>query len=536
MTSNIAWKSNHAPTTAQSVQAAGMSEKPDVLGPFSEPRPRASRTDTPHGPDSETNNTPTDTPTDLPTPILRRTSTTVTVEGSTVPHLGPLPMTRTVPMGGVQMTRLWQPTKNNARRVGVPGLLMGMVALRGVAAANIVPRAEPSITSLSTSNPTVPFNVHLTSMFGPPPQFGGLRQCPDSQERCGHALCYDPKTQWCCPSKMNVCTKGDQCGEGNSGDVTNGTDPRICTTNVMTASEAPITMVTTTTGSADSSKTTKENTLMPTTVMPVGSFGHRLGVPSVVRNLAMLCSSVRAIAFPAPSQDECYGAFCCNPGEVCARGSNGPKCWPDAGSVEVAESNDVTEEPLKEVRKGVENKEGYVHTSVAAQGDLGPKPNHGKKGSGARPKIPTLLYIFFLLVPFVAASIPNTASHVAPIDGTHQTSPNHKLFLAKRWSCHKPHQDCGPGCWDPSSEFCCQQPSGDYGLCAADNGESCCAENCCPQNYACQNQGQQYMCVPTDTSEKKEYNTTKNAMDKDDLKQKKKGGRSSAPGSTWVSL
>jgi hypothetical protein len=44
------------------------------------------------------------------------------------------------------------------------------------------------------------------------------------------------------------------------------------------------------------------------------------------------------------------------------------------------------------------------------------------------------------------------------------------------------------------------------------------------------------MCVPTDTSEKKEYNTTKNAMDKDDLKQKKKGGRSSAPGSTWVSL
>jgi hypothetical protein len=44
------------------------------------------------------------------------------------------------------------------------------------------------------------------------------------------------------------------------------------------------------------------------------------------------------------------------------------------------------------------------------------------------------------------------------------------------------------------------------------------------------------ICVPTDTSEKKEYNTTKNAMEKDDLKQKKKGGRSSAPGSTWVSL
>jgi uncharacterized membrane protein YgcG len=532
-TSYIPWESNHASTTAPSAQA--MSEKAEIPGPFSEFIP--SRTNTPHDSDDGTTDVATFTPADIPTPILRRTSTQIVVEGSTSSDITPLTMTTTtVTTGGVQMTtRLWQPSKNNAKRADVPGLLMGILALRGVAAANIVPRAESSITSPPSPRPTVSFALHPTSVFDPPPALSGPLHCPDSQERCGQSLCYDPKSRWCCPGKMNVCTAGDQCAEGKSGgekvygcapsDVTNGMDSRITTASVQSTSQALTTMVTTTTRLPDSSKTTEANTLMPTAVMPIGGAGHSIGVPRAVRNLAMLLTSVRAVAFPAPVRGGCCGEFCCKLGEVCARGSNGPKCWADADSVEVTEVNKDEDKSTNEVHTDVEsNDDGTVETSVVERRDLGLKPGNRKKGSASRPTIPRLLYIFLLLVPFVVASVPSTAGHAAPVKSTPQISPNQKTFLAKRWSCHMPHQDCGPGCWDPSSEFCCQQPSGDYGLCAADKGESCCADRCCPQGYACQNQGQQYLCVPTDTSERREDNDTANAMEENDPKQKKGGG------------
>jgi hypothetical protein len=402
-------------------------------------------------------------------------------------------------------TRLWRPLKNNAKRIGVPGLRMEMLSLRGVAEATVVPRAEPFITFLSTPSATISFQVHQTSMFDPPPQYGELLQCVGGQERCDHTLCFGPKAQWCCPDKMNVCDSGEVYAEEKASeeqlfgcglsDVTNGTDPRLSTTSVQTAGESATTIVTTTTGSADGSNSTRASVSKST-----GNANNRLDVPIVLRNLILVVNSARAIAFPVPVHGRCCGEFCCQPEEVCARGSDGPKCWPDTGSIEVTESDDKSNKSTNEVHTDVESREDDVHTSVIARGDLGPETDHGKKGSAALPTIPKLLYILPLLAPFIAAGVSTTTSHTTPTEGTLQTLPNPKTFLAKRWSCHKPKQDCGPGCWDPASQFCCQQPSGNYGLCTADKGESCCADKCCPQGYACRNQGQQYMCVPVDTT------------------------------------
>jgi hypothetical protein len=117
--------------------------------------------------------------------------------------------------------------------------------------------------------------------------------------------------------------------------------------------------------------------------------------------------------------------------------------------------------------------------------------------SASHPPIPILISTLLTLLLFSTATLASFA-------GTPQGSllPITSLpgeTLTKRWSCHKPMQDCGSqGCWNPATQFCCQQPSGDYGTCKADLGQVCCGTMCCPKDYQCRAQ-EDYLCVPKET-------------------------------------
>jgi hypothetical protein len=251
-------------------------------------------------------------------------------------------------------------------------------------------------------------------------------------------------------------------------------------------------------------------------------------VPSIVQNIILLARSTAA--FASPIRPECCADICCDLHEVCARSSTGPKCWPKAGQRVARRQPDEADTTSREIalrqmqESDITPVDEESHTSSlgeskivvpaaagaavgAAAGAARNRPH--KKGNAARPTTPTLFYMFLLLTPFVAANFPSSlprANDYGPIAGARQTDPstkattNKRWLFGKRWSCHKPNQNCGSsGCWDPASQFCCNQPDGHYGLCAASNGESCCGKMCCPENTECRNEGD-FLCYPKNSS------------------------------------
>jgi hypothetical protein len=118
--------------------------------------------------------------------------------------------------------------------------------------------------------------------------------------------------------------------------------------------------------------------------------------------------------------------------------------------------------------------------------------------SASRPPIPILISTLLTLLLFSSAT---TASFAGTPQGSLLPITSLPMeTLTKRWSCHKPMQDCGSqGCWNPATQFCCQQPSGDYGTCKADLGQVCCGTMCCPKEFQCRAQ-EDYLCVPKETS------------------------------------
>jgi hypothetical protein len=443
--------------------------------------------------------------------------------------------------GAPVISMLWQPPKSNsARRLGVPKLLLGLLSLRAVVAGNLE-RVEPAMTfaagSALVATPTVSPDHSL------PPSTETLT-CPQGQDGCGRGICYDPKALWCCPDKLNVCQKSEVCAKANTGhgdwvygcgpsDVTNG-DPRMHTTSVYTSNadvRATTTGIPTTLSTATGEASTSNLKSTPTTgafSYPTKSGGSRLNVPSILPKIVLLVRSARAAAFASPLRPECCGDICCNLDEVCARSSTGPKCWPKAGQP-VARSEPEEEDTIsREITLGQSRKNDVAPldeetrpgngeskvvvpaaaaAAAAAAGAARARPH--KKGSAARPTTPSLFYMFLLLMPFVAANLSPSlleADRYGPVAGVPQTdtsteaTTNKRWFFEKRWSCHKPNQNCGSsGCWDPASDFCCNQPDGKYGLCAASKGEVCCGKMCCPENTEYHNEGD-FLCYLKNSS------------------------------------
>lgn len=279
------------------------------------------------------------------------------------------------------------------------------------------------------------------------------------------------------------------------------------------------------------------------TAAPTKGAGRRLGAPSFV---GLLVRGAKGAGFPRPVRGECCGDICCKPGEVCARGTEGAKCWPqakrrDEKMVDEQDSKPATEEfeilgeiTSKEIEdandedllyddtkgggghggeglgsggggrgSGSRKSDGAAPGGGGAPGG-GKKDDKKKKNSAARPTLPTTLLIFLLLLPSALASLLptfNAAVHPRTI-GTPQIDPDRLLIakqskpLYRRWSCHSSRQDCGSGCWDSAKHVCCVQPDEKtYGLCSADQGQSCCGAMCCPKDTFCRNQDG-YMCVP----------------------------------------
>ncbi|KAH5246802.1 hypothetical protein HBI71_179080 [Parastagonospora nodorum] len=231
---------------------------------------------------------------------------------------------KTMASGSVRVTtKLWHPAKSNAKKIGIPKFLLGLLSLRAsIVGAHIVPREDtsPSITTAPIPTTLVPFVLTAKA---------AALTCSAGQERCGDNLCFDKQSQVCCPGEAIVCSSGTQCAFSNLGDGTmiytcapadarNGTDPRIYTGSMVTVRP-----------------TATGNATLPN---PTGNGGARLGVPGVFKHIALLGNVVRAVAFPSELFGECCTGICCKPGESCARSSEGPKCWPGA-EAKVAEAD-----------------------------------------------------------------------------------------------------------------------------------------------------------------------------------------------------
>lgn len=265
-------------------------------------------------------------------------------------------------------TKLWHPAKSNAQKIGIPKLLLNLLSLRAtILGAHIVPRADasPNITTAPIPTTLVPFVL---------PAKAAALTCPAGQERCGDNLCFDKKSQACCPGEAIVCSDGRQCayGESNDGtkiytcapaDAKNGTDPRIYTGSMVTVRP-----------------TATGNATLPS---PTGNGEARLGVPGVFKHIVVLGNAVRAVAFPSEVFGECCMGICCKPGESCARSSEGPKCWPGT-EAKVAEADiaDKDVQTSKAVRvHNVARSEARSSDAVDAQ-DVENKAGGGGRGGG----------------------------------------------------------------------------------------------------------------------------------------------------------
>jgi hypothetical protein len=433
------------------------------------------------------------------------------------------------------VSMLWQPPNTNiGRRLGVPKLFVGLLSLFAVVAASLE-RVEPPAVIFAVAS--VPVATLTTSSDRSPPPSTISLNCPQGQDQCGHSICYDPKTQWCCPDNLNVCQYSEVCAKAETGhgeaiygcgppDARNGTNSRIHTTSVHNLSEdvrTTTTVISTNLSTAIVEALTSSSTSTTASVsQPTGSGGTRLGIPSIMQSMVLLVRSAQAAAFASPVRPECCGDICCNLDEICTRSSTGPKCWPKAeqraarsksygeagtASMEIAlrqtQQNEVA--PTDEEAPPASLSESKVVAPVAAVGAgaaaaAGGAGHHKKKGNAARPTAPTLFYVFLLLIPFIAAnlspSLPVANNHVPQTSPSTQATTFKRWLFGKRWSCHKPNQNCGSsGCWDPAVHFCCNQPDGHYGLCAASKGEVCCGKSCCSENTECRNEGD-FLCYP----------------------------------------
>lgn len=334
--------------------------------------------------------------------------------------------------------------------------------------------------------------------------------------------------------------EGDKMYGCAPGDAKNGSDPGVRTTSVNMETDVESTGSVTVTGtSMETAATTTEMAATTTTsasasasktAEPSKSVGRRLGVPTFV---SLLVRGASGVGILNPVRGECCGGLCCKVGEVCARGTEGARCWPqakrrDEGEVTEQGSRLAIEEArtltLGEVQPdtaGDEKAEGSpaVGDKKGGGGGGGGSGSGGgghahrgghhdddktKKNGAARPPIPTTLLLFLILFPSVLACLLlptfNAAVHPRTI-GISQIDPD-RLLIAKqsrplhmRWSCHTPRRDCGSGCWDPAKHVCCVQPDEKtYGLCSADQGQSCCGTMCCPRDTFCRNQDG-YSCV-----------------------------------------
>jgi uncharacterized membrane protein YgcG len=260
-------------------------------------------------------------------------------------------------------TKLWHPAKSSAKKIGIPKLLLGLFSLgASIVGAHIAPREDalPSITTAPIPTTLVPFVL---------PAKAAALTCPAGQQSCGDNLCFDEKSQVCCPGGAIVCSSGTQCAFSNLGDGTmiytcapadarNGTDPRIYTGSMVTVRP-------TGTGNATSPK-------------PTGNGGAGIGVPSVIKYIVLLGNVVRAVAFPSEVFGDCCMGICCKPGESCARSSEGPRCWPGA-EAEAAEA-DVTD---KEVHTSVLVPVHDIVVSEARSADaVDAQDVENKKGGG----------------------------------------------------------------------------------------------------------------------------------------------------------
>jgi hypothetical protein len=456
-----------------------------------------------------------------PSAILRHSSHATDIESLTS-----IPSAVNYSLSASVVTRLWQPPSNSGRRIRVPRLFLAFLSFRAVTAAGIPLR----LTNMTTS-----YTLRPTSIFDSPPLHGTPLPCPDGLERCGHSLCYVSDAQRCCPGRLNLCSLQEICVEGRAdeGDVVYGCvppestdpgrDPTMRTTAVGSDRESVITwswsgsgsaMATTkgetmatvttsaiTTSTTQATQSTSTSTTASASVSkPTGSGGRRLGAPSILCNLVLFVNSVRGVTFPAPIQPECCGGICCALGEVCTRSSTGAKCW-HAGKRDTIDPaldrDELTSSALREDHSDASSNVGdKKHGGAAGAAPEGHHRGHhdGKKGSASRPPI-SILISFTTATSASVAGAPQRSLLPKTSPATHN--------LSKRWSCHKPKQDCGSkGCWDPAAQFCCQQPSGDYGTCAADKGEVCCGTMCCPKDYECRTKGD-YLCVPKDTPTQK---------------------------------
>lgn len=410
----------------------------------------------------------------------------------------------------------------------VSEFLLALLFLGAAAIAQSMPRAEPpNSTWTSTSSPTISFNIHPTYIFDPPPLHGTPLACPDDEKRCGHHVCYDEKAQWCCPGKMNVCQVAELCAEGKVGedqvvygcappDSIGGHDPRIRTTAFESDGRGEVTKTMTGTlmtriPAAGSSNILQISTTTATARLsrPTTNAGRRLGAPSILQSLSFFFAhNARAVTFPAPIKSESCSDICCALGEVCARSSTGPKCWLQAKQPQTTNDGEAA---TVDGTLGSTGRKGIAVVASAA-GATASRAHHHKKGSAARPVVPTLLYTLLPSISFAAASFPLNSA-IASANGlfasTPQVNPLPRAYLdessviSRRWSCHIPNQECGSkGCWNPAKHFCCQQPEGDYGLCAANRGETCCGSMCCPQHTECVVTGN-YLCTPRPSSAQK---------------------------------
>jgi hypothetical protein len=376
-----------------------------------------------------------------------------------------------------------QPGVSGGERLGVPSIVQYIALLVRGARAVIAP--PPTTTTGST----------LLNRRAWPYDPSSIHTCPEGQIVCGSHGCYNSKMEQCCLDYHTICPHTIPCA------YVPGLEPGTNSSYIC----AP----------PHGSNGTGSVGLSTPIGHPAVSGTTRIGVPSVVKYIALLVRSAQALALPSPLRPECCGDICCNMDEVCTRSSTGPKCWPKAGqragrsnsggevsttSKEITAHPTQTNDMSKQEQPGnLDEEELTVHTNTA-----GAARDVPKEGSAARPATPKLFALLLFLMSFVAGdlapSLPLVGRHL-PVAGIPQADLSTKamskrLLLGKRWSCHKPNQNCGSsGCWDPAEHSCCNRPDGKYGLCSASKGEACCGTMCCSKNTECRNDGD-YLCFP----------------------------------------
>lgn len=108
--------------------------------------------------------------------------------------------------------------------------------------------------------------------------------CPPSYLSCGSSGCFDPNTHKCCLNETNFCEKAHNCVEVQR---SNGTIAHGCC-----------------------------------------SFGTTCGEQCIDPAIHKCCTLSGGGFGSCPAGIDCCGDLCCDEGRVCAKGSDGHRCWP----------------------------------------------------------------------------------------------------------------------------------------------------------------------------------------------------------------